>query len=101
MIDARQTDDGAALLFMSGEVDLSHVEALWDTAMCALESGPARLLVDVSAVTFLDSSILGALLRIQRTVQDRGNGFALRHPSPPVQRLLRLTGLDSVIHVEA
>jgi anti-sigma B factor antagonist len=100
MIDSQQTDEGDALLFLAGEVDLSHVDALWRAASSALATTPRRLVLDVSAVTFLDSAILGVLIRINRAADDLGKGFTLRRPSPLVLRLLRLTGLESLISVE-
>ena len=100
MIDARHTDDGDALLFLAGEVDLSHVDTLWSAAVDALDASPRRLVLDVSAVTFLDSAILGVLIRIHHVAVERATDFTLRRPSPLVQRLLRLTGLDELIPVE-
>lgn len=99
-IDVTRTDDGEALFFLRGEVDLSHVETLWTTALNALQPPTDRLVIDVSEVSFLDSSILGTLVRIKRTTDERGMAFALRRPARPVQRLLHLTGLDSEIAVE-
>lgn len=99
-IDAQLTDEGDALLFLAGEMDLSHVDALWSTALQALDATPRRLVADLSAVTFLDSAILGVLIRIHRAAGDRGRDVILHRPSPLVQRLLRITGLESMIRVE-
>lgn len=101
MIEARRTDDGQALLFLAGEVDLSHVDALEATASSALDEAPSRLVVDLAKVSFVDSSVLGALLRIQRAAEGRGTQFFLRRPAPLVQRVLRLTGLDERLPVES
>lgn len=100
LIQAQQTDEGDALLFLAGEIDLSHVDTLWAAASSALEDTPARLVVDVSEVTFVDSAILGVLIRINNAATEWGKGFTLRRPSTLVQRLLRLTGLDELISVE-
>lgn len=100
MIDGCGTDDGEPLLSLAGEVDLSHVGVLWETAMEALATAPRRLVVDLSAVSFLDSSILGMLVRIQRAAEEQGKGFSLRRPAPIVQRVLRLTGLEDRFPVE-
>jgi anti-sigma B factor antagonist len=99
-ISALPTDEGEALLLLAGELDLSCVEHLWLAAVDALEGHPTRLVVDVSAVTFLNSTTLGTFVRIQRRADELGTSFALRHPTPLVQRLLRLSGLDSQLAVE-
>ena len=88
------------MLFLAGEVDLSHVTTLRNTAVEALDATPRRLVLDVSAVTFLDSAILGVLIRIHHAAEERGIRFTLRRPSPLVQRLLRLTGLEELIPIE-
>lgn len=98
-IDASHTGDGHPLLVLVGEFDLSSVEALEEAARSALGSSPSRIVLDASGVTFLNSSILGALLRIQRRAADQGTGFALQDPSSLVQRLLRLSGLLDQIEV--
>lgn len=100
MIEGRRTDDGEPLLFLAGEVDLSHVGVLWEAATQALAVAPSRLVVDLSAVSFVDSSILGTLVRIQRVAEEQGKGFSLRRPAPIVQRVLRLTGLEDRIPIE-
>jgi anti-anti-sigma factor len=98
-IRAQQTDEGA-MLVLAGDVDLSCVGALWGAAAEALATRPERLVVDVSAVTFLTSSVLGTLIRIQSAGQEQGTAVLLRDPTPIVQRLLLLSGLHAVLPVE-
>ncbi len=100
MIESRGTEGGDALLALAGELDLGHVEALWRAAGDALDGQATRLVIDVSAVTFIDSSILGALIRISRSADERSKGFVLRRPAPLVLRLLRITGLEERFEIE-
>jgi anti-anti-sigma factor len=58
------------------------------------------IMIESSAVTFIDSSILGALIRVSRAADERGKAFALRRPAPLVLRLLRITGLDDRFQIE-
>lgn len=57
-------------------------------------------MVDVSAVTLLTSSVLGTLVRIQAAADEQGTAVILRKPTPIVQRLLRLSGLDALLTLE-
>lgn len=91
----------APRLTVSGEVDLSvagpfqqHLEELVASA-----SSPA--LVDLSHVTFMDSSGLAALAAAQRDATDRGAEIVLVNCSEPVQRVIEITGLDSVLRLES
>ena len=52
--------------------------------------------VDLSAVTAIDSSGVAGLLDGHLTAQKRGNKLALSTPSPPVSRVLNLAQLDTV-----
>jgi len=100
LIDVDQTDTSCVLLSLTGEVDLSHVDLLEGAALDALGRHPDRLVIDLSGVTFLTSSILGALVRIQRTASERGAAFALRRPAPIVHRLLQLSSLVARFDIE-
>ena len=94
-------ENGEVLLHLAGELDLSYVDMLWEAAAGALNASPSRLVIDVSAVTFIDSSILGALVRINRAAKEQGASFSLRQPARVVSRLLHLSGLEEEIEVEA
>jgi N-acetylglucosaminyldiphosphoundecaprenol N-acetyl-beta-D-mannosaminyltransferase len=64
----------------------------------ALVAEPGRLLVlDLSAVRFLDSSGLGALVRGFRQHAQSGGALVLLRPSAPVRQLLRTVRLDRLI----
>jgi anti-sigma B factor antagonist len=60
------------------------------------------VIVDLSASTFLDSSILGALLEARRQALERAIGFVVclgEAPEPGVKRILEITGLVPVFPV--
>ena len=81
---------------MSGEVDIATVDQLLAEAYACLE-GPAEVCeVDLSGVTFIDSSGLGALVRIRNVAQDRGKQVVLTNIPASVGRLLEVTGLADV-----
>ena len=54
------------------------------------------LVVDLTRVTFLDSSILGTLVGALRRMRERGGELRLVYPPQPVMRIFELTGLDGV-----
>jgi anti-sigma B factor antagonist len=87
---------GVRVVAVSGEIDLSRKSAV----ASALESDGVPLLVDLSAVTFMDSSGLAALV----AARDDGNGAAPRlalvcPPGSCVRRLLDLTGVEGLFAV--
>ena len=52
-----------------------------------------RLLIDLGAVTFMDSAGLSAIVRAHRSAAARGRALVLRRGPGQVQRLFRLTGV--------
>ena len=55
--------------------------------------------LDLSAVTFVDSSGIGALVRAHRVADDAGARIVLVDPSHPVVRVLALVGLEGYFAV--
>ncbi|MGI8623659.1 MAG: STAS domain-containing protein [Solirubrobacteraceae bacterium] len=90
------------LVVVRGEHDIYTAPALRDRLHEALGGGPAGVVVDLSAATFLDSSILGALLEACRQAIERGLGYVVclgEDPEPGVARILEITGLVPVFPV--
>lgn len=63
------------------------------------ESDVRSVVLDLSGVTFMDSTGLGLMLRSFRACKQAGGGFALLQPSAPVRTLLAAMNLDRLIPV--
>src|SRR3954451_21766092 len=87
------------LLSAAGELDLGTVPELSDRLSSLDGCGAQRLIVDLTEVTFLDSSALGALLAQARTRRDQGEELALVCNDPRTLRALEVTGLQSVFEL--
>ncbi len=88
-----QTDaSGHPLLHVSGELDLAAAPLFLGAAGGAEDIDPLRL--DLSEVTFLDSTGLSALITLRNDVRERGGRIELVALSRAVQKVLTLTGLD-------
>ena len=82
------------LITWAGSVDVAAAPALereLDDAVAAAEDG---LVIDMSAVRFIDSTGLGILVRVAETARPRGLGITLRSMPANVHRLLDLMGLS-------
>jgi anti-sigma B factor antagonist len=90
------------VVVVRGEHDIYTAPTLRDRLEEALGGSPTGVIVDLSAATFLDSSILGALLEARRQALEKGVGYAVSlgdEPEPGVQRILEITGLVPVFPV--
>ena len=84
--------DGDPVLALHGEFDLTGVEAFERSAASA--EPVDSLVLDMSDVSFMDSSGIGTLVRLSRRAEAEGWSLVLAAPAPQVARLLALTGLD-------
>jgi len=97
-------DDAAGdvvVIVVEGEHDIYTAPTLRERLDEALGRG-GGVVVDLTAATFVDSSILGALLDARRRAQEQQRGFVVSVGSdvePGVQRILDITGLVPVLPV--
>ena len=86
-------DGGAIVVHLAGELDLYNAHEVRDALLAACEEEPERLVVDLAAVEFLDSTVLGVLVEVRTRVGGR-EAFALAAPKPEARRTLEVSGLD-------
>jgi anti-anti-sigma factor len=83
--------DGGRVFTLRGELDASTVPGLAEEMIG--DPGPLVVL-DLSQLTFIDSSGLGAIHAARQRVIDDGGILVVCRPSPAVHRVLEITGLD-------
>jgi anti-anti-sigma factor len=90
------------VVVLSGEHDLGTVPKFRD-ALGAAAVNTNAVIVDLCAATFVDSSILGAMLEARRAAIEANRGFAVAcdGASEPVRRVLEVTGLAEELPVHA
>lgn len=94
-------DQGFAVLSVNGEHDLSTVPDLRSRLDELIEAGEPTVL-DLSSATFVDSSVLGAILDAHRRAGEAGVGFAVaqaKNGAESVSRVLDITGLRAELPV--
>jgi anti-anti-sigma factor len=86
--------DGLATVVIRGDLDLATADrtAHYVTDIIDRHDGPVS--ADLSGLAFCDACGLGALIRITAYADAVGRSFELTHPSVPVTRIMRLTGVD-------
>jgi len=92
---ASETRDGYVLVRLQGEVDLSWSGDVRKAVLDALQDG-VPVGVDLSAVRYIDSSGIAALVEGFQTARAKGGRFALVAVSDAVRAVLELARLDRV-----
>ena len=89
-------DAAAVTVTVTGALDVTTLPRVREQLEQALAGRPARMVVDLSACTFVDASALALLLDVHRRLSRTGGVLTLRGSCPRVLRLLSLTGLRRV-----
>ncbi|MFD4413470.1 STAS domain-containing protein [Streptomyces sp. NPDC058476] len=97
-IDTADTRGQAAALTMAGPLDLATAPVLQHTLDEALNHHPTVIL-DLTGVTFCDSSGLNTLIRLRRRAHNVGGELLLAAPPRQMMRLLTITGADGVFPI--
>jgi anti-anti-sigma factor len=87
--------NGIAVLRVDGDIDLATVPVLEAAITEALIPRPTGLVIDLTAVGFLASAGLQALVATHNTVSDTAQ-FAVVANSAATSRPIQLTGLDQI-----
>ena len=91
-----ETDEIVAICF-EGEFDLANAPTLSDEIDRALESGN-HLIFDLSEATFIDSSVIRALMRAVKAVSGRKQALVLQLGTAAiVERLLEIVKIEQVM----
>lgn len=95
---ATEETQGVRVVRVRGEVDLSWSQRLRKTILDALASA-RPVAVDLSAVTYIDSSGIAALVEGFQNARGKGQRFSLVAVSKPVHAVLELARLDRVFPI--
>jgi anti-sigma B factor antagonist len=92
-------DPVAPMVSLTGEIDIANTPAL-TAQLRQLTAPPATgLIVDLTSVSFIDSSGLSALVASWRRLEERGAQLVVVASSPLIVRLLNVTGLNQLFTV--
>lgn len=86
-------------IFATGEIDLSNSNQLRRTILAALKTDP-KVIVDLSGVSYIDSSGIASLVEGLQVAKTKGKTFVLTQPSEQVSAIMELARLDKVFTFE-
>lgn len=92
-IEVTWPESGVALVVLAGEQDMGSAPVIQGAVSDALRTC-SHLVIDLSAVQFVDSSIIDLLVRTRREADDRGCDFNLvLQEGPSIERTLEICGV--------
>jgi len=95
--EAPSADLDAVVIRIEGELDAFAAPDLKQQLFACFDSGFNRLILEMSACTFVDSTGLGVLVAVLKHA--RGRELALAAPNPEIRRILQIVGLDRMLRL--
>jgi anti-sigma B factor antagonist len=92
-------DGGSGWVRPAGDLDIDTVHRVESALDELREVGCGDLVLDLRALTFMDSSGLRLVIRWQGAARDNGFSFGIVPGAEVVQRVFRLTGMDAHVTV--
>jgi anti-sigma B factor antagonist len=89
------------VITVSGEVDLASSPQLDDAIISALDSGAKAVAIDLTDVSFMDSSGLGVIVRGLKRCREAEIDLDLVITNERVLKVFGITGLDQVIPIHS
>jgi anti-anti-sigma factor len=90
---AVQCDGGLVRVVAAGEIDMSTAGQMRDSLDAAWNGHPSAVVVDLAAVTFMDSSGIAVLVHAHQRAAEEGGSLTATNPQPMVRRVLEITGV--------
>jgi anti-sigma B factor antagonist len=90
--------DGVMVVDIAGELS-RRASSLSNRLKELLADGQSNLILNLPALSYVDSSGLGQLITVWTSIGKRGGQLILLRPSPQVRKQLEITKLDTVFTI--
>lgn len=93
--------ESGQIVRVDGEVDLRTSPQLRSLLLQLIEGRPARLIIDLAQVGYMDSSGVGTMVEAKRLVERKGGRVVLANLQPRVRSVFEITQLDQFFTIAA
>jgi anti-sigma B factor antagonist len=91
-----QAGEGTHVVAVTGEIDLFTAPEFKQRMSRPIDEGVQRVIVDLTATTFIDSSSLGVLIGAHRRLKQRNGSLVVVCDNDAIVKTFKITGLDGV-----
>jgi anti-sigma B factor antagonist len=100
-ITDEEIDAETQVIELGGEIDLYTAPEFKERMIELIEDGKTRIVVDLSAATFIDSTTLGVLVGGVKRLRPADGALALVCTDQNIVKIFEITGLDRVFPIHA
>ncbi len=92
---------GGVRIVRIGEAKLTYpiLSAFFSEIQSLVEAGARQVLIDFSAVSYIDSASIGCVMDVHRLLTEKGGVLKLVAPQPRVETLLSMTGVHKIVEI--
>ena len=83
---------------LAGEIDAGNCDEFYGEVLKSYRSGD--LVFECAKLEFIDSTMLGTLVKLRKTVAEQGGSLILRHLQSRLKKLFVICALDKVMEIE-
>ena len=95
------SNNGSSAVVLLGELDMDTTPILANVLEPFINEGPEEISLDLSGLSFIDSSGIATLISVQKQLVERGRRLSLHSPRPLVVKVLEVTDLIDFLNVES
>jgi anti-sigma B factor antagonist len=92
-------EGGHHVIAARGEIDLFTAPELKQVLTDVIEGGEHRVVIDLTDVSFLDSTALGVLIGAVKRLRSRGGALAIVNTDTSIAKTFEITGLDQIFTI--
>jgi anti-sigma B factor antagonist len=92
-----ETTNGYALIALRGELDIYTAPRFEEVLLESIDAGTRRLIVDLTEVSFIDSTALGVVVGAVKQLRMVDGSLEIICTSPDIRRIFEITGLDRIL----
>jgi anti-sigma B factor antagonist len=92
-------NDEVGVVVLGGEIDIYSAPQFKEVLVNGIEGGARRVIVDLSGVTFIDSTALGVLVSGAKRVRPRNGNLDIVCTDENIIRIFEITGLDRIFGI--
>jgi anti-sigma B factor antagonist len=91
---------GGAVVRIEGEVEFATAPRLRATLLDLAQEGVSPVVVDLAAVSFLDSAGISLLIQAKKRLANANADLVLRSPQQNIRRVLEISGVTEFFRIE-
>ena len=95
-----KNENGAAIARLRGEIDHHSAKSMRsELDKYIINFRPPSLAMDMSGITFMDSSGIGLILGRSKLLKECGGSLEIRGAQPYIRRVLKLSGIGRIVRI--